>query len=411
MSSLIRAWPALLLAGLLLVSAENGSAQILFNYGDPSMIVQDAGQAKLVGGPKKGAPTLAVGDKVFLHSVADGWATVELDEPEGLPINAHRYRLPLTALAGQPGKTFMERPVWAPAPGDAALAARDVVAYEDGQSITVREGAAKPRRIAKGRGPAVSPDGSLLAYSPAAGGGVTVVDLTGKAKPRHFAAKPDVVRDIHFGWDGRRLAWLVIGDSRAGDSLNQQNRIERADLSQADPKPAVLVANLPSFNTFQGFTRDGTALVIFAYDNDASQLRWLGLDGKTLRQEPITTFTENTSLSSADTFLPSPANNNLLLVESGVNPSPAMMRWLHDTGEALFLYDAGSGTNYRLTPRSIAAVDPTWTPDGQRIYFSGLKESPANGPHRLYRMNADGTGLTDLGKGFVPSVGTRPEGR
>ncbi|OLN26933.1 hypothetical protein DVDV_2392 [Desulfovibrio sp. DV] len=408
MPALVRAWPALLLAGLLLVPTGNGWAQILFQYGEPVMTVRDAGQAKLVGGPQKGAPPLAIGDKVFLHEVHDGWATVEPAAPEALPISARRYRLPLTALASQPGKTYAERPDWAPAPGDATLAARDVLAYEDSPWIMVYDGAAKPRRIAKGTSPAVSPDGSLLAYTPAAGGGVSVVDLNGRAKPRHFAAKPPEVREIHFSRDGHRLAWRVDDRRPAEPNLGAYDRIEAVELSQADPKPAVLAADLPVYDSFQGFTRDGTALVLFAYDNDSSQVRWMGLDGKTLRQEPITAFTDKTLLSSADQYRPSPGGDNLMLVESGVNPSPAMRPWLNDTGEALFLYDAASGTNYRLTPRSIVAVAPAWTPDGQRIYFAGLPEAPANGRHRLYRMNADGTGLTELGKGFGPSVGTRP---
>ena len=400
-----------LLAVLLLVPSL-ALAQVLFKDGEPYMTVTDASQAKLVGGPKKGAPVLAAGNKVFVHEVADGWATVELEDPQTLPINAHRYRLPFSALASQPGKTFMERPAWAPAPGDPALAARDVVGYEDYPWIMVREGAAKPRRIDKGRSPAVSPDGTLLAYSPAAGGGVTVVDLTGKAKPRHFATKPDLVRNIRFAPDSRRLAWQVVDRTFVGETPKHQDRIEMADLSQTDPKPVVLVSDMPAESNFQDFARKGTVLFIFTDEvsrnsNETDFVRWLGLDGRILRQEPATTFTDITSFSSNDMFLPSPADDNLLLAATDVNPTPAMI-WLPDPGAALFLYDAGSGTNYRLTPRQIVAVYPAWTPDGRRIYFSGLKESPANVTHHLYRMNADGTGLTDLGKGLAPSVGTRP---
>jgi Tol biopolymer transport system component len=301
----------------------------------------------------------------------------------------------------------MERPAWVPAPGDPALAARDVVGYQDGPWIMVRQGAALPRRIGKGRGPAVSPDGTLVAYSPAAGGGVTVVDLTGKAQPRHIATKADDLGALHFSPDGRRLAWDASEPLAGKDDLVKHSRIEMADLSRADSKPAVLVPNIPNADTFQGFTRDGTALVFFSFGSESATVRWVGLDGTILRQEPATAFTENTSASSADKYLPSPADDNLLLAATDVNPTPAMM-WLPDPGAALFLYDAGSGTNYRLTPRQIVAVYPAWTPDGRRIYFSGLKESPANVTHHLYRMNADGTGLTDLGKGLAPSVGTRP---
>ncbi|KHK00498.1 TolB family protein [Desulfovibrio sp. TomC] len=408
MRALVQAWPVMLLAGLMLVSTENASAQIHFQNGEPYMTVRDPGQAVPVGGPKKGARPLAGGNKVYLHSVADGWATVELDEPEGISSNVRRYRLPLTALSGQPGKTFADKPAWLPSPAEATAVARDVAAYEDDQSIMVLEGAAKPRRIGQGTSPALSPDGSLLAYSPAPEGGVTVVDLGGRATPRHFAAKPTAVREIHFSYDGRRLAWRVDDRRPAAVPFAPHDRIEIADLSQPAPKPVVVVGEQSPEVSFQGFNRGGTALVLFDYNAGSGLVRWLGLDGKTLRQEPITTFTDKTLPSSADTYLPSPADDNLLLVESGVNPTPAMQRWLNDTGSALFLYDAQSGTNYRLTPRTLAAVTPAWTPDGRRIYFSGLPETPANGRHRLYRMNADGTGLTDLGKGFAPSVGTRP---
>jgi hypothetical protein len=402
--------PALLAVWLLAPSL--ALAQVLFKDGEPYMTVTDASQASLVGGPKKGAPPLAVGNKVFVHTVADGWATVELEDPQVVLANAHRYRLPFSALASQPGKTFMERPAWAPAPGDPALADRDVVGYEDYPWIMVRQGAAKPRRIDKGRSPAVSPDGTLLAYSPAAGGGVTVVDLTGKAKPRHFTTKPDLVRNIRFAPDSRRLAWQVVDRTFDGETPKHQDRIELADLSQTDPKPAVLVSDMPVESNFQDFARKGTALFVFSDDdnhnnNENGFVRWLGLDGRILRQEAVTAFTDNALRSSSDSYLPSPADDNLLLTATNVNATPAMM-WLNDPGAALFLYDAKSGTNYRLTPRQIVAVYPAWTPDGQRIYFSGLKETPAAEQHTLFRINADGTGLVALGRGIAPSVGTRP---
>ncbi|HML56228.1 MAG TPA: biopolymer transporter Tol [Solidesulfovibrio magneticus] len=395
--------PALLAALLLVPSL--GLAQVLFQYGEPYMTVTDPGQASLVAGPKKGAPTLAVGNKVFVLSVADGWATVELDEPDALPASAHRYRLPFAALAGQPGKTFTERPAWAPAPGDPALAERDVVAYEDEPWIMVREGAAKPRRVGKGAWPAVSADGTLLAYRPEAEGGVTVVDLTGKAKPRRFPTTPKSVREIHFSSQGLVLAWRVDDRRIPG---NPRDRLESVNLAAAEAKPAVVVPWVSIETSFQGFGADGKTLAFFVWDGKANQLRLLDQDGRLLRQTPISAFLDPTLDSSGDSALPSPASDTLLLAESGVNPTPAMERWLNDSGAALFLCDFGSATNYRLTPRDLAAVSPTWTPDGQRIYFAGLPEKPAKLLHRLYRMNADGTGLTDLGKGFRPSVGTRP---
>ncbi|BAH76617.1 TolB family protein [Solidesulfovibrio magneticus] len=395
---------AALLAALLLVPTL-GPAQSLHVNGDPYMTVTDAAQARLADGRKQRAPALAVGDSVFVLEVKDGWATVARPDPRQPNFPGRLYRLPLAALAAQPGKTQAHRPAWAPAPGDPALAERDIVAYEDEPWIMVRASAAKPRRVAKGASPAVSADGTLLAYCPEAEGGVTVVDLTGKAKPRRFPTTPQAVREIHFSPQGLMLAWRVDDRRVPG---NPRDRIESVNLAAPEAKPAVVVAWLPVTTAFDGFGADGKTLAFFVYEGEANQLRLVDAGGRVLRQTPISAFLDPTLDSSGDKYLPSPTNDTLVLAASDVNPSPAMERWLNDSGSALFLCDLGSATSYRLTPRDLVAVTPTWTPDGQRIYFSGLPEKPANGTHHLYRMNADGTGLTELGKGFAPSVGTRP---
>ncbi|QAZ66910.1 TolB family protein [Solidesulfovibrio carbinolicus] len=399
-----RSMCAALLAALLLVPAL-GLTQSLHVNGDPYMTVTDAAQARLADGRKQRAPALAVGDPVFVLEVKDGWATVARPDPRQPNFPGRLYRLPLAALAAQPGKTQAHRPTWAPAPGDPALAERDIVAYEDEPWIMVREGAAKPRRVAKGAWPAVSADGTLLAFWPEAEGGVTVVDLTGKAQPRRFPTTPQAVREIHFSPQGLVLAWRVDDRRVLG---NPRDRIESVDLAAPDAQPAVVVPWLPVTTSLNGFGVDGKTLAFFVWENEANQLRLIDAHGRVLRQTPVSAFLDPTLDSSGDTYLPSPTSDTLVLAASDVNPSPAMERWLNDSGSALFLCDLGSGTSYRLTPRELVAVSPTWTPDGRRIYFAGLPEKPANGPHRLYRMNADGTGLTELGKGFRPSVGTRP---
>ena len=371
------------------------SAQILTKGGDPLLTVLAIEQAVPVGGKKSKTPPLAVGDKVRLEAQRDGMAEVVIEEPEATAQTERRFRLPRTALATAPGKTHLDTPDWLPAPAGAATASRDVVAYADGPWIMLLTPGAKPIRVAKGAAPALSRDAAFLAYSPEPGGGVTVVDRTGQTKPRKFATQNAFVRSMHFNPDGRRLFWLVDG------------RIETVDLAATNPSPVVIHTGLPSDCSLQGSTRDGTALVV----QDLTNVTWIGLDGTRIRQEPIGTFTDDPWGSSADTYLPSPTDDALMLVARDVVGSAAFARWGNGPGTALYLYDAKSGTNYRLTPRSLTAAFPAWTPDGKRIYFAGLPETPANGPQWIYRMNADGTGLTQLGKGWMPSVGTRPEGR
>ena len=374
---------------------ERCPAQILTKGGDPLLTVLDVGQAAPDGGKRGKTPPLAVGDKVRLEEERDGMAVAVVEEPAASAPTERRFRLPRTALATAPGKTHLDKPDWLPAPAQAATVARDMVAYVDGPWVMLLRPGAKPAQLVKGSAPALSPDASLLAYRSEPGSAVTVTDLTGQTKPRTFVVKNAFVRDIRFGPNSHRLFWLVDG------------RIETVDLAEPNPTPAVITTGLSADSSFQGAVRDGTALVV----QDMHQVTWISLDGKILSQKPIGTYTDDPWGSSSDNYLPSPVDDAFLLVGRDVVGSPAFARWGNGPGAALYLYDAKSGTNYRLTPRSLAAVSPAWTPDGKRIYFAGVPEMPVNGLPHLYRINADGTGMTDLGKGWMPSAGMRPEGK
>lgn len=290
------------------------------------------------------------------------------------------------------GKTLLDRPTWLPSPAPPATAARDVLAFEQDGCIVAIIGAAKPERLDTGRYPAVSPDGGLLAFSPDTRIGIKLVNLAEPGHRTFFLPSATRIQEKYFSPDGSKLA--CRSDTRI-DIINPEPGVTR---------PRTVVADMTKDQTLQGFTADGSALVV----QDLHHVTWYGLDGRILRQEPLGTFTDDPWGSSADQYLPSPANANLLLVARGMPGSPAFTRWANDAGAALYLYDMGSGTNYRLTPKTLAAAMAAWTPDGRRIYFAGLPDSPPNGTHKIYRMNADGTDLTILATGRDPSVGTRP---
>ena len=56
----------------------------------------------------------------------------------------------------------------------------------------------------------------------------------------------------------------------------------------------------------------------------------------------------------------------------------------------------GSGLK-QLTPYSLDAETPRWSPDGRKIAFDvNAEEHDAEHPNDLYVMNADGRGLTQL---------------
>ena len=366
-------------------------AQIRTVGGDPLMAVTDP--TKAVPEANNKAKPLTVGQPVRLMENQDGTALVAV--ASATPENGRdiRYRLPMAALRSLPGKTHTAPPSWLPAPAPADVAARDVIAFEQDGFIVILSGDAKPLRLDKGQYPAVSPDGSLLVYSPDTRIGVKLVDLNDPGHKTRFFPSAMPILEKHFSPDGSKLAWRT------------DKRIELFDPHPAAvARPVTLVSGLTVDQTLQGFTHDGAALVV----QDLEQVTWFNPDGTVRKKEPIGTFTDDPSGSSAAHYLPSPTAPNLLLIERDVFGTPAYERWANDAGAALYLYDAASGTNYRLSPRTITAVDPAWTPDGRRVYCAALPDSPPNGTHRIYRLNADGTGWTELAKGLKPAVGTRP---
>lgn len=386
---------AALLAVMALLLPALAQGQILTQDGDPVVTVTDAAQAAPAGKTRAKAPVLKAGQRVRVLEEKDGMVLVAADAPgpgAGL-FDAYRYRLPLAAVAFLPGRTHRDRPAWLPAPGPVDAARRDVVAYEQGDAIFVRSGEGPPRRIAKGTQPALSPDGARLAYTPGKGAGLMLVSLDGETKPERIGGGKEPVRQKAFCPDGSKLAWLV------------DRHVEVLDLARPGATPTTAASGLEPGAALQGFTKVCDAVVI--HNDDAVQ--WVGLAGQTLRSVPAGAFTNGEEGSSSDQYVPSPADANLLLVAGTTRGTDAYHRWANDTSGALYLYDAASGTNFRLTPRNLAAVTPSWSPDGKRVSFSALPDAPPNGPHHLYRINADGTGLTDLGPGFAPSVGTRPQ--
>lgn len=376
------------------------AGQIRTVGGDPLMAVADPSRAVPVAattGKKKEKvplPPLAVDQTVRLVAEKDGAGLVAVEAAEAATGRDGLYRIPMADLRQLPGRTHTVRPDWLPAPGPTEAARRDVVAFEDlhGFVSLVTDGQ-KPRRLVKGRFPAVAPDAGLAAVTPDDDKGVLVLSLAGDGRRVRLAPGSLAVREKSFSPDGRRLAWRVA------------DRIELADLDRPDAPPAVVARDIPFDKSLQGFTRDGRELVL----QDLELVTWLGLDGQVKSTAAIGEFTEDPWGSSADHYLPSPAADGLMLVERGVFGTQAFETWADGPSAALYLCDAKTGTNFRLTPKSIAAVDPALSPDGRRVYFAGLPDAPRGGGHRLFRVNSDGTGLTEIAPaGWRPSAGTRP---
>lgn len=258
-----------------------------------------------------------------------------------------------------------------------------------------------PRKLAKGNFPALSPDGKRVAYcTPVAatksGETVTVMlfDLaTGKASPilqaNAYASQ--------LGWspDGARilLTLAFLNGKReltvvAPDGTHRQKLIGGGEQGADDifsPRWA------PSSQRI--------------YFQDMTNLFQVDLDGRVTGKTPLAEIVEEkASITSADSYVFSPTEPNLLLFTQSVPGSKLFERTFGEPNTALFLNDGRK--KKRLSAVDMLAMDPVWSRDGRFIYFTGYhdREGKAAYPFKIYRINRDGTGLIQITAGENPAV-------
>jgi Tol biopolymer transport system component len=150
------------------------------------------------------------------------------------------------------------------------------------------------------------------------------------------------------------------------------------------------------------WTSGGKSLVV----TDLNFLFQIDLTGKQLNKTPLTSFTgKPDAVSSVDRFLPNPIELQLWAFTMAVPGTPKFDNTFHEPLNALFLFDVRTQKRTRLTPPDMLAMSPCWSRDGRVLSFSGYREPhyQDKSPFRIYRINKDGTGLTELVKGENPS--------
>lgn len=298
-------------------------------------------------------------------------------------------------IAGQKGATIAAKVT--PTPDALVFSDRNWVYYLAANSSV-------PRKLAKGNFPALSRDRQRVAYclpqnsevSAPAAATVMLFDLSTGKTTTVLRANAWIA---HLRWspNGERISFtlaLSSGkrelDTVGRDGTHRQKLITGGEQGADDIFSPV-------------WAPDGQSI----YFQDMTNLFQVSTSGEVVAKTPLGAITEEKeAVTSADSFVPSPTDPNVLAYTRSVPGTRLFERTFGEPNTALFLYDLRTKSRKRLTSLDVLAMDPVWSRDGRFIYFTGYRdrEGRASYPFKIYRVARDGTGLIQITSGEMPDV-------
>lgn len=278
-------------------------------------------------------------------------------------------------------------------PAKAADLTCPLVFTQAGNVLFLAPGAAKARKLGRGRAPALSPDGKRAVWIESGKNPemerLVLYDLdAGTTTPLTRAG--DTMQSPRFVLDGQAVVFSRLG----------KEAVQELWLVRPGEAPTRLArAGGEAGNDFfepMWFSADGA----IGY-HDMHHLFVLRPDGTPVRTMPLATLApgQENMFTSADRMAASPDGATLVFSLS-VPGTPLFRKKVPDTSNALFLFDTRTGKSTPLTPPSLTAFAPAWTPDGQAVVFTGYTDVQAGGrdPFRIWIVQPGGQPV-DLGKG------------
>ena len=251
------------------------------------------------------------------------------------------------------------------------------------------------RKLGQGRQPALSPGARRAVWlehgDDPARAQITMIDLaTGKtsllAKPGGYLGSPRFAPtgdDVLF----TRRAEAGVSELWTVAPGGQPKRLARAGSAYGDDffEPT--------------YTPDGHILY-----QDMTHLYRLAPDGTVVSRRPLADFAQGGqgAFTSADRFTARPGSGALAFSRP-VAGTPLFRKKVPDLSSALFFQDPQTGQITRITPETLTAFAPAWTPDGSALVFTGYTDQQAGAawPFRLWLVRP-GQAPVDLGPGEDP---------
>lgn len=170
-------------------------------------------------------------------------------------------------------------------------------------------------------------------------------------------------------------------------------------------EPRLLTNTTNGSEWYGAFSLDGTQLAYskgFPTGDPASPIREAGIflaDGNGQNERELTTPTEGTIDEWADF---SPDGTQVAFTRHlGGEPGSAQ--------SAIFVVNVDGSGLHSITPASLNALRPRWSPDGERIVFSSNADNFASESANSWIVAADGSGLRQLTFATIPSQGFFPD--
>jgi len=269
----------------------------------------------------------------------------------------------------------------------AALAAPHLIAFErkDAVWITNIDGTGE-KKIADGNFPAISPDGTRVAFN-------TVEKTSDTTYVRHIAAvevatsKVNVFKDVPGGssyypsWssDGKRILFTTrpheVWDLAVINSDGSDFRVLKSGAQNEVTRYSPVWAH------------DGQSV----FCQDMTNIYRLGLDGSVLAQWKIQKIAPNGDMSGDCRMDVSPDGKHLLLgIETG---EEANRRNWDGPVPALWSFDLHSQHAVRITPKRLFGWDGVWI-DNANVLF--LSQAAGEKSASIYRMSINGKNLKRL---------------
>jgi len=230
---------------------------------------------------------------------------------------------------------------------------------------------AKPRKLARGTDPALSPDGAQVAYTQSDDEGnrrIAVLDLaTGQSRLVEGIEGKNEFMPV-WSADGRKIFFShFTGSDWALAAVNASG----GDFQiVVDPATRQAAAYAPLPNGTDWLCHDLERFYVLSVSGDGAG---------TIRDLPKSAPVEGLSMPSRIAVSPdgqSALFSRFMDGEGDVEPPPAV-----------FLMDLASGETTRLTPPGLLADAPSWLPGGQEFLFTAF--DPKTEKSAIYRLSME----------------------